>query len=118
MNLYAIRDKETGRFLYRAGNKWTLELFNGEFWLEGTPAFLTTTMAMAEKELETELELVTLRVEPTEPCIICHLSAYAELIEKVGMVFCPKCSRKLDIPSELDLGELQRLVEEWAREEE
>ena len=62
--LYAIRDKETGNIIpEEEGIPWVAMLWNDKRW------------AQVNKDIfhnSSNSEIVTLRIEPTEPCILCR----------------------------------------------
>lgn len=68
--MFAVRDKKTGKFvLWR--DEYVLRKSGGAFINSEQGAI--ASMHQAERELDdVELEVVTFRVEPIEPCIWCR----------------------------------------------
>ena len=103
MKLYAIRDKETGKLLdyQQEDGKWVLVRDIGVVWVDGP---LNGIVADASKELKNDnLETITLRIEPTEPCHECKerpwvvgTNQWGEQEEhEADWEFCPYCGRSL-----------------------
>ena len=100
MKLYVVRDKETGKL----ATSWELDvepLDDNVFLSEEYP----TDIPMLTID---QYEIVTLRVEPTEPCEWCEtyggemlspsddLYAYECALDAEDWQFCPNCGRSLE----------------------
>ena len=99
MKLYAIRDKETGALAdyVQAGklskDSWVLDKRFGVIWSnDGGLAFLAKDLS---DTLNAKLELVTLRIEPSEPCWHCKGSSRQDPDNVWRDKFCRKCGRGL-----------------------
>ncbi len=113
MKLYAIRDKKTGWLLdyCQASNKWTLDTEVGVVWNDCKDnhqmAFMEYQAKVRSEQLNVDLEVITLRVEPTEPCEWCEtyggemiapsddLYAFECALDAEDWSFCPNCGRRL-----------------------
>ena len=110
--LYAIRDKNTGNLLnYKAHSandgEWVLRDKTGIVWADTKPSL---TLKYASTQLpHAKLELVILRIEPTEPCEHCENPPEQYIVEEVAprcpvivvdrrsvpSNLCPNCGRSL-----------------------
>ena len=114
MKIFAMREKGTGKLAGFNNGKWELEPYRGEIGLASHERYYNSTLWIASKILDTELELITLRIEPTEPCEWCgddiggsihrpnngQEKAWRKDAVRVSLGyyhfnFCPNCGRSL-----------------------
>lgn len=108
MKLYAIRDKKTGWLLdyCQASNKWTLDTEVGVVWNDCKDnhqmAFMEYQAKVRSEQLNVDLEVITLRIEPTEPCKKCAVK-FQECVpgdkpfsfKLTNPSYCSHCGRSL-----------------------
>lgn len=97
MKLYAIRDKDTGEILHDFRG---LMIYDTEFEVDAG----ITALRRHTRPAWLQSEIVTLRVEPTEPCEECKEPKIVWKTDEWGedyfyeeeRNFCPNCGRRLN----------------------
>ena len=101
MKLFAVRDKETGEFGdYLSDDyvgEWFLSQTHGVLWVNAPPSESTLARISSQFKNECLLEVITLRIEPTEPCVYCAdlVPAKIQPYGHIEPMYCDMCGRRL-----------------------
>lgn len=96
MKLYAIRRKDSRHLAYFDPDlgRYAISSHAGLVWVEKENA--EELVAPLSQRLQEDMELVTLRVEPSEPCWHCKGANRQDPDNVWRDKFCRKCGRSLE----------------------